>query len=83
MDALEFLKTFGKAAAEKLADDAETNYAYFSQIAYGHRRPSVELALKLVEKSGQRLSFEGLLLTKRPKKSHRRGKKRPRPSKAR
>lgn len=81
MDALEFLKTFGRAAAEKLASDAGTSYAYFNQIAYGHRRPSVELALKLVEESAQRLSFERLLLSKRPpRKSRKGGKKRPRHS---
>jgi len=48
MDALEFLNRHGKAVAEAVAKDAGTNFAYFSQIAYGHRRPSVDLAKRLV-----------------------------------
>lgn len=48
MDALEFLSRHGKTVAEAVAKDAGTNFAYFSQIAYGHRRPSVDLAKRLV-----------------------------------
>jgi hypothetical protein len=48
MDALEFLEKHGKDIAEQVAKKAGTNWAYFSQIAHGHRRPSVDLARKLV-----------------------------------
>lgn len=48
MDALDFLNRHGRAVAEQVAKDAGTNFAYFSQIAYGHRRPSVDLAKRLV-----------------------------------
>lgn len=51
MDAKHFLEKHGKAAAEKVAVAAGSNYAYFSQIAYGHRRPSPDLAHKLVAAS--------------------------------
>lgn len=51
MDALEFLTSHGKATAEAVARDAGTNFAYFSQLAYGHRRPSVDLAQRLVAAS--------------------------------
>lgn len=68
MDALAFLQKHGKDTAEKVALAAGTNYAYFSQIAYGHRRPGVDLAHELVRSSerhirkpDERLDFESLL----------------------
>jgi hypothetical protein len=61
MDAKAFLDTHGREEATRIARDAGTNYAYFSQIAYGHRRPSVDLAERLVKASGSRMSFEALL----------------------
>jgi transcriptional regulator with XRE-family HTH domain len=51
MDALGFLEKHGKETAEAVAKKAGSNYAYFSQIAHGHRRPSVDLAHKLVAAS--------------------------------
>lgn len=48
MNALEFLKRHGKPAAEAVAIAAGTNWAYFSQLAYGHRRPSLPMAERLV-----------------------------------
>jgi len=60
MDALTFLKKVGKSGAEKVARDAGSNYVYFSQIAYGHRRPSPELARRLVDASGGELSLSEL-----------------------
>ena len=51
MDAFQFLEKHGKEVAEQVAIKAGSNYAYFSQIAYGHRRPSVDLAHKLVAAS--------------------------------
>lgn len=68
MDAHAFLEKHGKPVAEQVAKAAGTNYAYFSQIAYGHRRPSVDLARELVSASEtvipnpeERLDFESLL----------------------
>lgn len=71
MDAKAFLDTHGRAVAERVARRAGTNYAYFNQIAYGHRRPSVKLAQRLIEASAaevrtkdERLDFEALLTSK-------------------
>ncbi len=65
MSALEYLNRFGWQATEALAKAAGTNRSYFSQIAYGHRRPSYELAQVLVEKSDNLLSLVKLLESKR------------------
>jgi len=62
MNAKQFLDEFGKVEAERIAIKAGTNWAYFSQIAYGHRRPSAKLAKAMVEASGGRMDFEALLL---------------------
>lgn len=68
MDALSFLEKHGKEVAERVAKAAGTNYAYFSQIAYGHRRPSPDLARELVDASAEaapntedQLDFDSLL----------------------
>lgn len=53
MDAFAFLEKHGKHVTTTVAEMAGTNWAYFSQIAYGHRRPSVDLAEKLVAASAQ------------------------------
>ncbi len=62
MDALKFLNRHGKAIAEAVALGAGTNFAYFSQIAYGHRRPSVDLAKRLVDASASVVSDEAARL---------------------
>jgi hypothetical protein len=62
-----FLEKHGKPVAERVAKAAGTNYAYFSQIAYGHRRPSPDLALRLVKASGElqpKLDVNSLLFPK-------------------
>jgi hypothetical protein len=51
MDALTFLTKHGRDKTREVCDHAETSIEYFSQIAYGHRRPSVDLAKKLVKAS--------------------------------
>lgn len=68
MDAHTFLEKHGKEVAERVAKKAGTNWAYFSQIAYGHRRPSPKLAQRLVdacegeiEKPKERLDFVSLV----------------------
>jgi hypothetical protein len=53
MDALNFIEKHGKEVAERVATAAGTNWPYFSQIAHGHRRPSVPLAERLVEESAK------------------------------
>lgn len=71
MDAKAFLEKFGIEEATRVATEAGTNYRYFSQIAHGHRRPSVRLADRLVEASTGRLIFEALMRAKvdKPKAS--------------
>lgn len=72
MNALDFLEKHGKDVATKVAERAGTNWAYFSQIAHGHRRPSVDLARELVSASereikspDERLDLASLLPSKR------------------
>lgn len=77
MDAKAFLETHGKEVAERVAKRAGTNWPYFSQIAYGHRRPSPELAKGLVAASVEefpgavsfQLDFESLLLPPKPQQA--------------
>ena len=71
MNAHDFLDKHGKETAERVAKEAGSNYAYFSQIAHGHRRPSPELAQRLVAASekliaapAERLDFAALLTPK-------------------
>lgn len=56
MDARSFLEKHGRYIAEKVAKRAGTNWAYYSQIAYGHRRSSVDLAHRLVAASAAEVS---------------------------
>lgn len=65
MDAQTFKTEFGIDECEAVAAAAGTNYAYFHQIATGVRRPSVELAEKLVTASDGRLDLVGLLTNKK------------------
>ena len=74
MDALGFLKKHGTAVATEVAEAAGSNFAYFKQIAHGHRRPSVDLANDLVEASVARfpnpehqLDFVSLMNSKKQK----------------
>lgn len=53
MDAKSFLEKHGKPVATQVAEAAGSNYAYFSQIAHGHRRPSVDLAHRLADESAK------------------------------
>ena len=54
MDARTYLDTHGQAGAEALVErvvaaGGKCTVGYFKQIAYGYRRPSFELAEKMVE----------------------------------
>lgn len=65
MDALAFLKAYGTREAEAVVAAAGTNMNYFRQLCCGSRRPSVDLAQKLVHASQGRMGFTDLLLSKR------------------
>jgi transcriptional regulator with XRE-family HTH domain len=60
MDAKTFLLKH-RAEVPALCERIGTSPAYFTQIAYGHRRPSVKLAQRLAEASNGRLSTAALL----------------------
>jgi hypothetical protein len=62
MDALEFLRARGDEHVGKIAVRAGTTLAYFKQIAYRHRRPSVDLAKALERESRGDLSATEMLL---------------------
>ncbi|HBR96874.1 MAG TPA: transcriptional regulator [Gammaproteobacteria bacterium] len=61
MSAAEYVEAYGWKKAAEVAERAGTNRAYFYQIAKGIRRPSVELAKRLVEASDNELSFLKLM----------------------
>ncbi len=72
MDAGSFLEKHGKDSCRRVAEQAGTNWEYFYQLARGFRRPSVDLARKLVDSSEEhiadrryRLDFVSLLQTKK------------------
>jgi hypothetical protein len=65
MNAFDFMRTHGTGEAGRVAEAAGSNLAYFKQIAYGHRRPSIDLAQRLVEASDRRLDLIELLTHKR------------------
>lgn len=64
MDGKTFIDEYGWAEAERVANDAGTNRAYFSQIANGHRNASLALAERLVAASGGRLDLMALMKAK-------------------
>lgn len=69
MNAKDFLQQYGVEEADRVAAKAGTNHAYFLQLVAQTRRPSAELARRLVEASGGRLDFVCLLqTTKKPPK---------------
>lgn len=72
MTAYEFLQRYGKPRAEVVAKRAKTKYVYFSHLAYGHRRPSPEMAERLVKASDGELTLIELLFP--PTKTRRREK---------
>ena len=68
MDAREYLKSNGRAHCKLVAEQAGTTLAYFEQIAYGFRRPSVSLAKRLDEASKGALHAQQLVFA--PLRSH-------------
>jgi len=45
---------------EAMCEDAGTNYAYWRQIAYGHRQPSWQMAQRLAKASGYAMTTREL-----------------------
>ena len=69
MDARTYLNTYGDERCLKVAKASGTTLGYFKQIAYGHRRPSPDLAHEFVRHSNGELDFMELLRpTKKAKK---------------
>jgi len=65
MNAKDFYDLNGREKTETIAIKAGTNWGYFIQIINGSRRPSVELAEKLIKASGNELDFVSLLTSKK------------------
>lgn len=61
MDARTWWKSVGTEKARLVVQESGTNWAYFVHIAAGRKRPSPELARKLIAASGGELTLEGLL----------------------
>lgn len=61
MNAREFLDTFGREEAARVAHRAGTNLAYFEQLACGARRPSFGLAERLAAESSGRMDTLALM----------------------
>lgn len=62
MNAKQFLEKYGRERCAEVAAAAETNFAYFSQIAYGHRHPSRNLARRLSKASNNEMTFIELMM---------------------
>lgn len=60
VNAREYHDTHDKAAIEEMCAAAGTNYAYWRQIAYGHRKPSWQMAQRLAKASGGQLTVREL-----------------------
>lgn len=61
MNAQSYLNLYGRKKAAEVAEAAGTNYRYFHHIVKGKRRPSVELAKRLVIASSGELGLMDLL----------------------
>jgi len=62
-----FIDTYGKDEATRVAKEAGTIWQYVYQCAEGYRRPSVELAQKLVKASDYRLDLVAILTAEKRK----------------
>lgn len=61
MNARQYLDKYGRAEAEKVAEAAGTNFAYFYQIAIGFRNPSPKMAKALQKASKGKIKAAELL----------------------
>lgn len=57
----EYIEIYGWQEVERVASLAKTNRNYLAQIACGYRRPSYDLALRLVTASENKLSLTKLM----------------------
>lgn len=64
MDAMTYWKWYGKPHCERLCAQVGTTYNYWKHICNQQKRPSVDLARKLVAASNGELSLEKLLFDK-------------------
>lgn len=60
MNAHEYHIEHDRADIDEMCAAAGTNYAYWRQIAYGHRKPSWQMAQRLAKASGGRLTVRDL-----------------------
>ena len=56
-----FIKSTPKTERQRIAALAGTTDAYFSQLAGGHRKPSLALAKRIEEASGKLITRQELL----------------------
>lgn len=61
MNAQTYLEVHGKTKFKAVVEEAGTTWGYMHQILKRERRPSVELAKKLVKASNNELDFVSLL----------------------
>jgi len=61
MNAMQFWKKYGKTKVMEVCELSGTTYMYWQHIANGRKRPSVDLAYRLVEHSKGELTFVDLL----------------------
>jgi len=61
MDAMTYWKRYGIKRVHEVCEAAGTTYDYWKLIAYGFKRPSVDLAHRLVEQSNGEMVFADLL----------------------
>lgn len=86
MDARQYFLQHGEGTCTQVAERAKTNWPYFKQFVYGHRKPSPKLARKLVSASvavtpGESLTFEKLLFPPpRKTRGEREAQARPQPA---
>ncbi|NBQ17290.1 transcriptional regulator [bacterium] len=64
LDAMSFWKQAGIDETRRVCELAGTSYEHFKHIAHKRRRPSVELANRLIKASNGQMSFEKLLFSK-------------------
>jgi hypothetical protein len=68
MDLMTYWKTYGRKAALQICDEAPTSYEYFKHICNKRKRPSVDLARKMVQISKGVLTLDELLFPTEEKK---------------
>jgi len=61
MDAMTYWKAHGRETVMQLCDKVGTTYNYWKHIANRRKRPSVDLARRMVEESGGKMTLNELL----------------------